>query len=239
MGNEQRRGWGSDRLSQFVDLCQHNTIATFERIRPEYTRLQRVDELFHYLVGSLNNSRDWFPAFFVLRAHSAYLGGARLAVSGQVVEAYMVLRGCLEAGLYGLYLSRNSASTDVWARRHEDEASRRSCRNEFSTGRLMRSLERESPRVYTVANTLYERTIDSGAHPNERALLENMRRTETNDVVRFELLYVTADMSAIRAVMRTTAQVGVCALDIFRLIYRERMEITGLRRIVDAVKRDL
>jgi hypothetical protein len=103
----------------------------------------------------------------------------------------------------------------------------------------MRSLERESPRVYTVANTLYERTIDSGAHPNERALLENMRRTETNDVVRFELLYVTADMSAIRAVMRTTAQVGVCALDIFRLIYRERMEITGLRRIVDAVKRDL
>ena len=103
----------------------------------------------------------------------------------------------------------------------------------------MRCLKRESLRVHTTANTLHERTIDSGAHPNERALLENMRRTESEDVIRFELLYVTANTSAIRAAMRTTDQVGLCVLDIFRLIYRERMEITGLRERVDASKRGL
>jgi hypothetical protein len=184
MGTEQPRGWSSDRLSQFVDLCHQNTFAPFARLGLEYNHLKKMNELFNYLVDRLNNSRDWFPAFFVLCAHSAYLGGARMAVSGQVVDAHMVLRGCLEAGLYGLYLSRNHESTNVWARRHDDEASRRSCRNEFSTGRLMQCLERESPRVYTVANILYERTIDSGAHPNERAVLENMRRTETDDAIR-------------------------------------------------------
>ena len=80
--------WGSDEVTRFFDTARGNQYATFANLHGEFQRLIAIDRAYRKLVDNLNHSKDWFAAFFVLRAHSNFLAGARLATSGQLSEAY-------------------------------------------------------------------------------------------------------------------------------------------------------
>jgi len=125
---------GQDKLSAFIDGARRNTFATFANLRGIYTLLEEINEAFFKFNENLLNPSDPFAAFFSLKAHSSYLGSVRLSTSGQLPEAYMVLRGCLENSLYGFYFHRKPESGKTWLRRHEDEESRRRVRDEFKAG---------------------------------------------------------------------------------------------------------
>ena len=86
-------------------------------LKPWFNRIKDIHLVFQNIANNLDSSKDWFSALFLYRSHAALLGGVRLALSGQVPEAYMVLRGCLENALYGLYISRNSESVVTWLNR--------------------------------------------------------------------------------------------------------------------------
>ena len=77
------------------------------------------------------------------------------------------------------------------------------------------------------AELLYERTIDHGAHPNERALMQMLQIAEKAEHVEFKAIYLEGDSDQLRLALKTTAQVGVCTLSLFRSIYRERFDILG------------
>ncbi len=79
------------------------------------------------------------------------------------------------------------------------------------------------------ARDLYERTIDYGAHPNELALTTALRQTREEDVIRFDLAYLSDDSTpALALCQKTNAQVGVCSLRTFRLVLPERFDLLGL-----------
>src|SRR3972149_11493555 len=119
---EPPAGWGADDITGFIDNTRQNCFATYANLRQEYGKLAEVDGVFRKLVENLINTRDWFAAFFLLRAHSAFLAGAHLAMSGQAAETHAPLRLCLENALYGLYLARNPGSRGNWLRRpHSDQ----------------------------------------------------------------------------------------------------------------------
>ena len=125
-------GWGGDEVTAFIDNARLNSFATYTNLRPEYTKVAEIDVVFRKLVGYLLNTKDWFAAFFLLRAHSAFLAGSHLAMSGQAAETYASLRLCLENGLYGLYshntpalVRRGYAGTTVTRRSSASEASSR------------------------------------------------------------------------------------------------------------------
>ena len=99
--------WGTDELTKFLDVARSNSYATFHNLRDEYRRLAEIDGAFRKAVDGLFNTKDWFAAFFLLRAHSSFLGGVRLSISGQVPEGYACLRLALENALYGFYLYKN------------------------------------------------------------------------------------------------------------------------------------
>jgi hypothetical protein len=90
-----------------------------------------------------------------------------------------------------------------------------------------------------IAETLYDRTIDYGAHPNERALMQNLRMGKDASGVQFQVTYLTDDTPAYRLLLKTVAQVAVCSLGIFRLIFRERFDITGLTDMIEKLKQGL
>jgi len=118
---ESPAGWGADDITSFIDNVRLNCFATYANLRQEYAKLAEVDTLFRRLVENLINTSDWFAAFFLLRAHSAFLAGTHLAMAGQTAETYASLRLCLENALYGLYLARNPDSRETWLRRHDCE----------------------------------------------------------------------------------------------------------------------
>jgi len=233
-------GWGHDRLSEFIELARRNTFATFVQATPVWKRLTMIDALFRRAIDALNNSRAWFAGFFLLRSHASYLGGVRLSTSGQLGEAYMVFRGCLENALYGLFIHEHPDLRSVWLRRHEDEASKQRVRDEFKIGLMFDLLDTKETTTGGVARSLYDRTIDCGAHPNEMALTSVLRQTESPESVRFDVNYLSdASTPALSLCLKTNTQVGVCSLRIFRLVIPERFTILGLANDLDAASRGL
>jgi len=228
--------WGKDSLSEFIDMARNNTFATFANLPDQYNILKNIHDIYTLVKNNLHKT-DWFVNFFILKAHSAYLGGVRLAVSGQCAEAYMVLRGCLESAIYGLYLSRHIESQEVWLNRHKDEKSLKLVKDEFKMINLFKELEVVDPKIHKTTRLLYDRTIDYGAHPNELALTSLLKITEEEDKIKLDLYCLAGgNTQAFQLAMKTTTQVGLCALYIFKNIYRERFDLLGISAKLDSFK---
>lgn len=231
--------WSEDPLSQFIKDAWHNTYATFANLKPEFTRLTAIHRAFQKIIDNLLNTPEWFAGFFLMRAHSEYLAGARLSMSGQVTEAYMVLRGCLESSLYGLHISNNPATREVWLRRHDDDDSNRKCKNEFTAGNVFKTLESKDTDIHKIAKDLYGTTIDYGAHPNELGLLSMMRKAQDENKIDFMVDYLTGNSMPLRLGLKMTARVGVCSLFIFKLVFKERFDILGISKDLEKLKQGL
>lgn len=145
----------------------------------------------------------------------------------------------MENALYGFYLSKNPDSSETWLRRHDSEAHKQKVRDEFKIGDLLRLLGSANSKEGQTAATLYERTIDYGAHPNERALMQTLQMTKDPSKVEFKIMYTDGDSDQLRLALRTTAQVGVCVLGIFRLVYKERFDLVGLTDALDTLRAGL
>lgn len=231
--------WGKDPLSQFIKDAWYNTYATFGNLKPEFTRLTAIHRAFQKIIDNLLNTPEWFAGFFLMRAHSAYLAGARLSLSGQVNEAYIVLRGCLENSLYGLHISNNPDTREVWLCRHDDEDSKRKCKNEFTAGNVFKTLGLRDTKIHRIAKELYETTIDYGAHPNELGLLSMMRKTQDEHKIDFMVDYLAGNSMPLRLGLKMTARVGVCSLFIFKLVFKERFDILGISKDLEELKQGL
>lgn len=233
-------GWGTDELSNFLEISQRNTYATFHILRPPYEKLAGIDRLYRKVIDNLSHSASWFAALFVLRSHSSYLAAARMALSGQVPETYLLLRGCLENAIYGFYIDRHPELRETWLRRHDDAEAMKLVRKEFQIGPILSSVEAAHSNTGAIARTLYDRTIDYGAHPNERALSQVLGMNRGEGEVRFEVRYLMKGKDvAFGLALKTCAQVGVCGLDLFYLVYPQRFDILAITDDLQQLKRDL
>jgi hypothetical protein len=231
--------WTEDSLSKFIQDTIDNTYATFHNLKPPYNKLKDIHVVFYKIVDNTDNTPDWFSTFFLVRSHSALLGAVRLALSGQVPEAYMVLRGCLENALYGFYVARKPESRETWLRRHDDEDSKKRVKKEFKISNLIDLLEKEDDILRNIASNLYERTIDYGGHPNERALLSVATKNEDEHKIRFQSAYLIGNEPALELCLKSCSQIGICSLSIFQMIYKARFDILGLSDELTVLKKGL
>jgi hypothetical protein len=236
--SEKPSGWGEDALSLSFDRARANQMRAFAQFSGEFDQLVGIDRLFERLIEALDNS-DPVVGVLIIRTHSAFRCAAELATSTQVPESYACLRLALENALYAFYLSSNMESQEVWLRRHDDDASLKAVRREFQIGALCAALATADRDEEAIFRRLYDRAIDYGAHPNERAVNQSLEIEEADGTRKFKSPYFTGDTPAFRVVLRTTAQVGACCLSVFRLIYRERFEILGLSQSLRAAKSGL
>ena len=233
-------GWGVDSLSNFINVSIQNTFAVFVRLPNEYQRLLDIDTAYLKITGNLTNSPDWFSIFFLYHAHSAFRGSARMALSGQTAETYALLRCCLESTLYGLYVSKNPDSQEIWLRRNDDEKCKSQCKSMFTIKNVQECLKDIDTKLFNATNKLYNKAIDWGGHPNERALFQNLAHTAINDQamnIRYD--YLSAGELPHILCMKRTAQVGVCSLKIFRYVFSERFDILGISEMITAMEQGL
>lgn len=235
------QGWAAEDedLTAFIDYARRNAFATYSNLHLEYGKVSTVDRIFRDMNDNLTNTKDWFAALFLLQSHSAFRAASQLAMSGQTAEVYAVLRLCLENGLYGFYLAKNPASHEIWLRRHDSEECKKRVRNEFTIRRLLDAVEECDKSEATIAEQLYEACIDYGAHPNERALIQRLEKQTTESNVQFQIIYLTDDADIFRISLRAAARVGASVLGIFRLVFKERFDISGLTQKLDEVRKGL
>lgn len=223
------KGWGEDDLSLFIEHAYLNSLASFVKHKDRFVKLAAVDCAYGRVTDGLDNVSSWFSALFAFRAHSSFRASCRLAVSGQAPEAYMVMRGCLENALYGWYLAVRPNLRDIWLARHKDESSFAAVKKGFKPSVMLSSLRENAPLVAAVATTLYNRTIDLGAHPNEQSLMQVLRISDHGSERRLHVDYLSSDQEvAFGLCIRSAAQVGICALDMLGLVFEDRFRLLGV-----------
>ena len=162
-----------------------------------------------------------------------------MATSGQVPEAYMCLRGCLENALTGIHIHQDKHLAEVFLRRHDDKKSLRNARGQFRPALMLEKLGEVDNKTAQIAKKLYDWTIDYGAHPNARAYLTNMELNEQDGNRAVISDYLASDGAALEVCFKCAATVGICALDIFKLILPERFEILGVSLQLDKLRQGL
>ena len=233
------KGWGEDPVSNFIETAYKNIWATFAVPNGKFRYFVKLDHLFREAISLLENSPKWFEGIFLLRTHSNYLGSLRLVFSGQVVETYMLLRGCLENALYSFHISKDFALQEVWLNRHEDEESNRIMKNSFKFKPILDAYEAADQKNGSIARQLYDWTIDMGAHPNPQGILTNLNLKDGEKVRQIDLNYLNIPSLPWETAMKNTARVGICSLFIFQSIYKERFELTGLDKKIEGASKGL
>jgi hypothetical protein len=220
-------GWGDDDLTKFLDIVRHNQFATFATEGPAIKKLIAVDGLF------LRASKDWVNpksatvADLLLRCHSAFRAAVGLAMTGQP-ETFTVCRAMLEYAAYTVHIDRNPDLEAVWWGRHKDEASMKQQREAFLHGKVSKSVKEANRDAGQRFEKLYQRAIDHGAHPNQRAVTSNRKIMQEPGLVRVQAILLHADGPALDNALKNTAQCGMVSLELLQVALNSRFELLGI-----------
>ena len=228
--------WSDDPLSSFMTDAFKNSLASFVRRRGEFDMLLRVHRNFAKICDNLSNPPDFLGAILIVRSHGAYLAAVRQAISGQLPETFPLLRACLEHALYGLHINNNPGLGVTWIQRHEDAASLKAMKKAFQHVAVMNTLKSCDARLYATLEMLYERTIDFGAQPNERAVAGSMTMTESKDRKDFGAKLLDDDDTALAHASKSSAQIGLGALCCFEMVFRDRFRLLGIDMDLESLK---
>ncbi len=221
--------WGKDSLSEYLSTSIHNVEASVENLAGPYQRLSDIDGVFLDVLSHRPSEEDLVAGSMCFRAHCSYRSSVQLALCGQLAESHMTLRGALESSLYAFYVKGNLTRQELWIRRHDDEQTKRQMKNEFTVGKVMSHLAQRDVTVHRVAKKLYEHTIDFGGHPNHRAVASQTKVVPTGPEsfdVRNE--YFEVGSLAHDLAIKTCARVGVCCVDLLKLVFWERVRLLGM-----------
>ena len=231
--------WTDDPLSAFLNQAFGNTLATFVHKQPGFELLSNIDRCFVRIGENLVNPPHIICAILLLRSHSSYRASCRLSVSGQVTDAFPQLRSCVEYALYALHINQNAGLDEVWLRRHENDESRARVKKGFQHVTVMESLRNRDAELHRTIKDLYERTIDFGGHPNERAVTGSMEVLDDQGRVELKQIFLHNNSLALDHVIKTSAQIGVGSLLVFQHIFRHRFELLGLPDVLSTLCRNL
>ncbi len=231
-------GWGDDELTSFLQAAQQNVHATFHHKKLWYDALKIIDDCFLQIGKNLINPKDQTAPLFLFRAHSAYRATCALAMAGQVAESFALARLCLEYSGYALFIHDNPGKRSVWFDKGKGAEYMKAFRQAFTQGNVRAAIQLHDAKLATVYDDLYQRAIDTGAHPNELAVSGSMQIIDepTADRVHIKQLYLQKDGLAMDYSLKSTVQVGLCSLHLFQWIFKERFELLGVRETIATLR---
>jgi hypothetical protein len=227
--------FGTEPLSQFMDAAINNIFTTYCHKSDWYHKFLRLDEAFYTAFVNVSTIHNTVFGLLLGRAHGGFRGACMMTMSGYPVEPYILMRGCIEASLYALHIEANDGLADIWLNRHDDEKSEAACRDSFRYGALKRTLKARSQKHYETMANLYERAIDLGAHPNERSVTDNIDFVKDGNKQILSLKYIVGDSQQLEDALKTTSEVGTCALRILQLARPYYFKQLGIDAIIDEV----
>jgi hypothetical protein len=236
--------WGKDSVTTFLSNAFTNCVATITNFRetPIIQVLIGINDVFFAADAIKYHPKEEFLLpLFLGRAHSAYLGAIRLSTSGQVVETYMVARGCLENAVYSLFIQDDPTIKEeipervrIWGDREENEAADRICRQTFSTKNVFRNLARHNAELERKASELYRIAIGRGAHPNFAGHLVTSDICSEGGHIDF---LIPGNEMVCKACIQFAVHVGICTLRIFELACGEKFVRNGVSEKLQGVEK--
>lgn len=230
-------GWGQDSLSAFIDKANRNSFGVFVHHKDWFTRLQDIDATFEQFFADFLSPPGFIEPFMFIRAHSCFRGAARLSTSGHLPEAYTLMRGAIECALYGFYFHKSPQTIQTWIQRDDSDAGKKQARKDLAFGPLLNKFDAADAEMGKVVRHLYEFTIDVGAHPNRKTITLATEQIETEEHITYNLAQLNPDEIPLVGCLKTNAQVGVCVLQVFGLVFPDRYkELVLANRITELSK---
>lgn len=242
-------GWLEDFLSQFLQDTHNNSFYVFHHHKALFNLFSEVCEIYEIVGDHITKpeGQDELAALlFFNMARSSYYASLRIISGGQLPETYVLLRQCLENSLMGFYFYHELQRPEgydrfkLWLSRNESEENKKKVRNTFTSGELKKRLKEREQELGEIVNSLYEITIDSGAHPNESALTSNLRFSKEDQrrmmhqswVIDFEKQWVPF-LKCVKIVI----EMGISSLCIFQSIFKEKFKLLGVSDKIEGLKR--
>lgn len=224
----EKEGWRKDILTRQIEGAFCNIGVSFLRLRPYFDLLIKAAEIFKNAIGLLSYSKlDGLISVALFgRAAGCFFGAVRLSCSGQLTETWALLRACLENSLYAFYILGNPKLAKVWSERHKSETHKKQCRDAFTIKNIWSALEAKSRSIAKEAKDFYDRTIDWGAHPNERSLFPNLQEKQGGSG--YKLSIFNPDPTFMRASLVTIALTASLVFRIFALIFPDEFKQPNL-----------
>lgn len=226
-------GWGLNSLTDSFNSVRVNQYATFDR-KDASLHLVTIDRvLFELLEGNVDIS-PMFPMNFLLRAHSCFRAACACAMAGQTYEATVLQRAVLETAAYGLYIGDDIDRATTWLKREESSASKDRVRKEFGFGSLNRDFKGRHAEMAASFESLYNRLVDFGAHPNEAgfSISTDIRQGVGQKII--DTVYLHDDEGvALDFGLKNTAQVGLWVVLVFKAVYPGLYADSEIAMVVD------
>jgi hypothetical protein len=231
--------WQDRPLFTFIEDCWNNSIAVAGNKNVVALRLAAVDKIFDdfHNVIKLENISQFVPAFLCMRAFSAYRASAMVGLC-LPTDGYALQRSCLENAGYARLIADDSTLSESWLRRDDGEDSRKLIRRTFTQTAIRDSIAAKDTKLSEIYQALYERSIDFGAHPNEKAVTSSLVKDSLKTkAIQFKLLM--GDGPALDHSLRSAAQVGVCALKVFGTIFKTQFDNEGFSLLTEQAAQGL
>ncbi|SCY13778.1 hypothetical protein [Nitrosospira sp. Nsp13] len=205
-----------------------------------YGQFVILDQAFEVAFQNCSDfGEDAFFASLLWRAWSSFRCTCMMAMSGQSVEAYILMRECVEGALYALHIEANPQLGMVWLNRDRNEESRKDCKKQFAYCKVAKTLEVKSKWLYGIMQQLYEHTIDQGAHPNKSSVTNGVEMKGDIHTKTLSFRIVVGSPEQASKACEAASQVGACALHILQVARPFYFKTLGIDVMIDAVTREL
>lgn len=233
----EKRGWGQDLLTKKIEHAFCNIGVSFLELKPYFELLIKAAEIFEDTSKLLSYLEldELISVSLFARAYSCFFAAVRLSCSGQITEMWVLLRACLENSLYAFYISENPELAKVWTERHDNEDTKRKCKKAFVVKNIWNDLEAKSKSIAKEAKSVYEQSIDWGAHPNERTLFPNL--VEKPEGSGFNLQILNPNLDLMRASLTTIVFTADVVFRIFALIFPDEFQQPNLALKISNLRR--
>jgi hypothetical protein len=225
-----------DNLLPFLDLAASNQRANVARFPEPYQLIRRVNICLATAGKNLINPTPVMAAVLFLRCQYAYKAAAGMALSGQAVEAFVMMRSCLEYAGYALAIFNDPSLELVFMNRHVSTTDMQAQKQKFRIIEVKKVVESFDPKLAELFQRFYERSIDFGGHPNPHATFSAMEMPSDNPTNSFSALAMVTDPMVLQHAMKSVAQVGLTALFIFQHIFKAKFELLGIRAEMDRLR---
>jgi hypothetical protein len=211
--------WRQGALFPFIEECWSNTVGVVGNNNIVASRLTAIDAIFEETHHNLKPAK-WtqiVPALLMLRAFSAFRAGVMVAMS-LPADSYPLQRSCLESAGYARLIASETELGAMWLQRDDEP---KLFRQRFTNGAVRNAIAANDDRLATIYQELYERSIDFGAHPNEKGVLSNVLK-ESVGTGTLQFWMLAGDGPPLQHALRTCAQIGICSLRVLNLVFAEQ-----------------
>lgn len=148
-------------------------------------------------------------------------------------DSFPLQRLCLESAGYARLIAASPQLSEIWLKRDENP---QELKTNFTNRAVSEAISADDARLGKIYQDLYERSIDFGAHPNEKGVLTNvLKESVGTGTLKFWML--AGDGPPLQHALRTCAQVGICSLKVLNLVFREQFRKHNFQEKIEHVSR--